>query len=499
MPISKHVVGNVKSVPRPVPSRYAGFSPFMKLALDHSHNKVLLSMLNVYQLLGMSNPIVNINGTVYQVLTQNSRFLVNVPGPGDTYKKTDIVIYPSLTTPLYSSDNQQTVGTRIDQDAAFTDQVDAVNVLESGIIDPLLDQRCVMAAGYPATPIAGPMTLTPVGAEGTFGVAPVREPTTGFPYTPIKFVEDGNNVVLTGSWTPASGSGAPNCALQYRTLGGTWTTALTLTRVTTTNAVSVSTTFTGLRWLLTNVSSTSACTVNALSCSAVCSSLGNDLQAPKAWRGYQARSDLSDMARTLNSTGPGADTPVVLLGRTGWLSRSQGSLIQAGQFLATQLRSRSLDQLSPDENDLSQKAGVQQIKLADGITTVLKPYDWSGYGAPRPFTETREDEFQTFQCFLTCTGETTICARILTCIGVEVVVNVLGGTAAVEQFSLKQVQDAFNVVAGLPTALPNDNHVESWAKWVSLMAQRLKGPVSSIASNASSAARLAAGVATMLG
>lgn len=499
LPVSKHLAGNVKSVPRPVPDRLAGFSPFMKVAFNHAHNKVLLSMLNVYQLLGVSNPIVNVNGTAYQVLTQNSRFLINVPGPGTAYKKTDIVIYPSLVTPLYTSDNEQTVGTRADQADEFTDFAESNNVLDTGLIDPAQVQRCVMSPGMPSVSVAGPLILVPADGAGRYVIAPVRDPSTNGPYTPIKFVEDGNSVTISGSWTVTSGSGAPNCALQYRNLSGTWITAGTLTRSTTSIVATVSVTFTGVRWLFTNSASLHACTVTALTCGLVCTSLGDDLQAPKAWRGFDAREDLSSMARTLNSTIPGGEPPVVMLGRTAWLSRSQGSIIQTGQFVATQIRARSLDQLSPDENDLVQKSGVHQIPIGEGVTTVLKPYDWLGYGKPRPFSATREDEFETFQSFLTCTGETTICARVLTAIGVEVVLNVLGGTSAVEKFSLRDIEDAFNIVTALPTALPNDNHVEHWAKWVSMMAKRLKGPVSAVASNAASAARLAAGVATMLG
>lgn len=466
----------------------------MKMAAHHSHNKVLLSMLNVYQLLGVSNPIVNINGTVYQVLTQNSRFKFTTPGASGTSGKLDMVVYPSLKVPFYVSDQAPTAGQEARGTASFDNDPSLPNALASGLYDPSTNQRCSMQPGMQNTTLAQPLTLD--GPDGSiYNVAPRFDALSSRPIMPLTFNPDSTTCTFQATWSPTASGGAPTVSLQVQVGPSTWNTVLTLTRASTNVTASITTAFTALRWVAFNGTGVLGCTVDELTLRV---STDGDLIAPKAWKGFTAREDMLNMAATLNATPASAEPSVVLLGRTGWLSRVTGNAVYAGQFVATQVRARSLDQLSPDENELMQKPGVVQLPLREGCTFVSKPYNYIDYGRPRPFSETREDEFETFQSFLDCDGATTMVARVLTCIGVEVNNNVLGGTSSVEQFSISEIEAAFNIVAALPTALPNDNHIERWAKWVTLMAKRLGGPAATLASNASTAAKIAGTVATML-
>lgn len=493
----KAIVGNVRSIPRPVPDKFAGFSPWMRLSLEHKTNKVLLSMLNVYQLLGIANPIVNVNGTSYQVLTQNSRFTVKTPGVSGSSAKLDMVVYPSLEQPLFVANSQPVLGAEAIVDMEFSDDTNADNCLSTGVYDTTTPQRCVQPPSTLSQPLAAPLRLVPTTGEPAYIVAPAPDPSTGKFLMPIDFFYDGVNMAgVHLSWTPSAGGGAPSVIVEYRSSTGVWTAAATATRAAPVTFANISASFNAIRLRFTNSSGVSAVYTTALSLRV--STLVNLIAAPKSWLGYNAKPALAAMARTLNVTSEGSDVPVTFLGRTGWVSRTEGSLIQAGQFTATQVRARSLDQLSADENELVEKPGTRQIPLAEGMTFVIKPYNFQSYGVPTGFRDAREDLFETFQSFVTCDSATTFTVRILTCIGVEVNNNVLGGASTVETFSLIDMQNAFNVVSALPTVLPNDNHVEQWARWVSAMLKRLGPTVGAVGSNAASVARIAARIGTML-
>lgn len=494
--VPKRLPGNVKSIPRAPPDKFAGFSPWMKIAATHHQNRVLLAMLNVYQLLGISNPIVNLNGTPFQILTQNSRFTVRTPGASGATARLDVVVYPSLTRPLFISTNQATVGTQAVAELGFTVDSTADNALTSGLYDPQTPQRCIQPPGSLSTPLAFPVELIPLAGSPTFVVAPVVDTTNGKFYTPVSYTYVtgvGANFYL--SWDVASGGGLPTVTAQYYT-GSNWIDAVTCTRAANIASANVSTSFLGVRLRFSNSSGAGAVITNGITFRVTTAGV-DEVSAPKSWSGYTARETLVEMARTLNGTIAGADVPVVFLGRTGWISRTEGSLVQAGQFMCAQVRANSLDQLSSDENALAEKTGTKQIPLASGVTFVVKPYNFHTYGTPIGFNDPREDLLETFQCFVTCDQGTSFVARILTCIGVAVNNNVLGGGSAIEPFSLIDMQNAFNVVSGLPAALPNDNHIEMWAKWVAVMLKRL-GPMVASHRGADIAVRLATGITAML-
>jgi len=496
--VPKRLVGNVKSVPRPVPDKLAGFSPWMKIAATHHHNRVLLAMLNVYQLLGISNPMVNINGTAFQILTQNSRFTVRTPGVSGSTARLDMVVYPSLTTPLYVSDNSQTLGNTAAAIMEFSESSVADNCLVSGLYDPTVSQRCIQPPNTLSQTLGFPVSLLPLVGEPAYQVAPVVDPSNGRYYTPISYVyTSGAGASFNLDWTVQSGGGLPTVVAEYRSTAGVWTVACTATRGAPNAFANVAASFTGVRLRLTNSSGAGAVVTSALSLRVTTAGV-DEIGAPKSWLGYTAKPALVAMARTLNVTSEGSDVPVVFLGRSGWISRCEGSTIQAGQFIATQIRATSLDQISVDQDDISEKPGCRQIALVEGTTFVIKPYDFHRYGTPTGFADPREDLMETYQSFVTCDRGTAFTVRLLTCIGVAVNNNVLGGSSAIEPFSLIDMQNAFNVVSALPNVLPNDNHIEHWARWVNVMLKRLGPLAAGYGKGAEAAVRVASQIATML-